>query len=48
MYELSSNLCYLHGLIAVEIPHLGCLVTGSSEHFTTILIKENSTSYIVT
>lgn len=36
----SSYLCDLHCLIAVKIPHLGCFVTGSSEDFTPILVKE--------
>lgn len=40
----SSYLCNLHRLIAVKIPHLGCFVTGSSEDFTPILVKKNSTS----
>lgn len=35
-----SNLCDLDGLVAVEIPHLGCLVTGSCEDFASILDRK--------
>lgn len=27
----------LNGLVTVEIPHLGCLVTAACEHFSAIL-----------
>lgn len=37
--ELSSNLCNLHGLVAVEIPHLGCFVTGCGEDFAPVLLE---------
>lgn len=36
----SSNLCNLDCLIAVQIPHLGGLVTGGSENFSSILVEK--------
>lgn len=42
MQGFSSYLCNLHCLITVKIPHLCCLVTGSSEHFTSILVKKGA------
>lgn len=39
---LLINLCNLHGLVAVKIPHFGRLVTGSGEDFTPILVKEKA------
>lgn len=35
--DLLSNLCNLHGLVAVEIPHFGCFVTGRGENFAPVL-----------
>lgn len=38
--DLLSNLCNLHGLVAVEIPHFGCFVTGRGENFAPVLLEE--------
>lgn len=38
---LGPHLCDLHGLVAVQVPHLGCLVTGGGEHFTAVLLQQN-------
>lgn len=34
-----AYLCYLHGLVAVQIPHLSSFVTGGCKDFTSILLK---------
>lgn len=41
-----SNLCNLDGLIAVEIPHFGCLITGSCEDFASILDRKKEKQII--
>lgn len=38
--DLLSDLCNLHGLVAVQIPHLGCFVTGRCENFAPVLLGE--------
>lgn len=42
--ELHQDLCNLHRLVAVKIPHLGRFVAGGSENFASVLVKETPIS----
>lgn len=45
IYRKTAYLCYLHGLVAVQIPHLGSFITRGCENLTSILFMNENVCY---